>query len=103
MMNEIRYLILAFVVGVALGTLFFGGLWYTVKKAVTAKISVIWIFISFILRGTIVMIGFYFISSGGWKPIIISVIGFVGSRFIIKYLTKKGDNKTEKSEVNNEA
>ncbi len=38
MINETIYMILAFVAGLALGTVFFGGLWFTVKKAVTAKI-----------------------------------------------------------------
>ena len=46
-MNETVNMILAFIAGLALGTLFFGGLWFTVKKAVTAKIPALWIFTSF--------------------------------------------------------
>jgi len=46
-MNEIILIIAAFVAGMALGTLFFGGLWLTVKKSVTAKVP--WEASSFVL------------------------------------------------------
>jgi hypothetical protein len=36
-MNETLLMILAFIAGIALGIIFFGGLWFTVKKIVAAK------------------------------------------------------------------
>ncbi len=87
-MNEILLMILAFIAGVALGMIFFGGLWFTVKKMVTAKIPVIWFLSSFILRVSIVLIGFYYVSSGSWQRLIVSLLGFIVARFVVTYLTK---------------
>jgi F1F0 ATPase subunit 2 len=102
-MSEILYVILAFIAGLALGTFFFGGLWFTVKKAVTAKIPAIWFFGSLILRVSIVMLGFYYISPGGWQRLVLSLIGFIIARFVVTYLTKSLDIKQTKGEVFNEA
>ncbi len=87
-MNEILFMILAFIAGLALGTLFFGGLWFTVKKTVTAKIPAIWFLGSFFLRVSIALLGFYFVSSGSWQRLLICLIGFVAARFIVMYVTK---------------
>jgi len=105
MINEITYMALAFIAGLALGTLFFGGLWLTVKKAVTAKIPALWIFGSFFLRISITMVGFYFIASGNWKRLLICVAGFVVARFFVIHFTKLADEKQIqlKKEVNHEA
>jgi F1F0 ATPase subunit 2 len=87
-MNDTLLMILAFIAGLALGTLFFGGLWFTVKKTVTAKIPAIWFLGSFFLRVSIVLIGFYFVSNGSWQRLLICLLGFVVARFIVMYFTK---------------
>ncbi len=87
-MNETSLMIMAFIAGLALGTLFFGGLWFTVKKTITAKIPAIWFFSSFFLRVSIVLIGFYFVSNGNWQRLLITLLGFVVARFIVMYFTK---------------
>ena len=104
-MNETAYMILAFIGGLLLGTLFFGGLWFTVKKAVTAKVPALWIFSSFFLRISITLVGFYFIGAGNWQRLIVSVIGFVVARFIVIRFTKTIDEKQTslKKEAANEA
>ena len=102
-MSEILYITLAFIAGLALGTLFFGGLWVTVRKAVTAKTPAIWFFGSFFLRVGIVMIGFYYISLGGWQQLIISLLGFIVARVVVTHLTKSTDKKQAKREVYHEA
>lgn len=102
-MNEILYMILAFIVGIALGMLFFGGLWYTVKKAVTTKLPSLWFFMSFFLRVTVVLIGFYYIAPGGWQPLVISLLGFIVARAVVTQLTKSMDKKQLKTEVYHEA
>ena len=104
-MNETAYMILAFIGGLLLGTLFFGGLWFTVKKAVTAKVPALWIFSSFFLRISITLVGFYFIGAGNWQRLIVSVIGFIVARFIVIHFTKSIDEKQTslKKEAPNEA
>ena len=92
-MNEAVYMVLAFISGLALGTLFFGGLWLTVKKAVTAKIPALWIFCSFFIRIGITLIGFYFISSGNWKRLVVCVAGFMAARFLVIHFTRSVDER----------
>ena len=92
-MNENLLMIAAFVAGMALGTLFFGGLWLTVKKIVTAKVPALWVLGSFISRVGIVLIGFYFISSGSWQRLVSCLVGFIAARFIVIHFTKSIDEK----------
>ena len=92
-MNETVHMIVAFIAGLTLGILFFGGLWFTVKKAVTAKIPALWIFTSFFLRIGITLVGFYFISSGNWKRLLICVAGFLVARTLVIFFTKSIDQK----------
>jgi len=93
MISETINMVLAFVSGLALGTVFFGGLWFTVKKAVTAKTPALWIFSSFFLRISITMVGFYFVSSHNWKRLVICVAGFIVARFLVIHFTKSIDER----------
>lgn len=102
-MNEIMYTTLVFIAGFGLGSIFFGGLWVTVKKAVNAKTPAVWFLGSFILRVCIVMLGFYYISPGGWQPLSVSLFGFISARFIFTIITKAIDKKPAKTEVYHEA
>jgi len=104
-MNEISNLIWAFIVGLLLGILFFGGLWITVKKIINSKTPGLLMVGSFVLRITIVLAGFYFIGLGDWKKLIACLIGFMVSRFTVIYLTKSLDEKNAqiKKEVVHEA
>ena len=103
-MNEIVYKILAFIVGLLLGTIFFGGLWFTVRKLVTSKIPALWFLGSFILRVSITLIGFYYISSGSWQRLLICVAGFIIARYSVIYFTKSNKEKQVllKKEVSHE-
>ncbi|MDZ4667745.1 MAG: ATP synthase subunit I [bacterium] len=87
-MVENLYRILSFATGLALGTLFFGGLFLTVKKAVTAKMPALWFSVSFIFRVLMVLIGFYFVSRGSSQQLLICLIGFVAARYIVISRTK---------------
>ena len=87
-MHDTLLMILAFTAGLALGALFFGGLWITVKKTIAAKMPAVWVISSFFLRVSIVLIGFYFVSQGSWQRLLICLVGFVAARFIVTHLTK---------------
>ena len=102
-MNEILYMLLAFIAGMTLGILFFGGLWFTVKKAVIAKKPAIWFFVSFFLRVSIILIGFYYISLGSWQRLIVCLLGFIVARFAVTHFTKYFEKKQEKRKVYHEA
>lgn len=92
-MNETMSMIVAFVAGIALGIVFFGGLWFTVKKAVHAKNPAIWIVISFILRISIILLGFYVIGFDHWQHLLLCLLGFIVARFMVIHFTKSFDAK----------
>ena len=104
-MNEISNLVLPFIAGILLGMIFFGGLWFTVKKLTASKMPALLVLSSFIFRVGIVLIGFYFIGLGDWKKLIICLIGFVVARFVVIRYTKSADEKNgqKKMEVAHEA
>lgn len=87
-MNEIIYMLMVFAAGFLLGILFFGGLWLTVKKAVISKRPALWFIGSFFIRVSITLVGFYYLSQGSWKNLLISVSGFIIARTFIIYVTK---------------
>ncbi len=104
-MNEILNLLLPLIAGLLLGTVFFGGLWFTVKKLTASKMPALLVLGSFIFRVGIVLIGFYFIGLGDWKKLIVCLIGFVAARFVVIRYTKSVDEKNGqiKKEVAHEA
>jgi F1F0 ATPase subunit 2 len=91
-MSDILLMVLAFMAGVVLGTLFFGGLWLTVKVAFTSKMPALWFFGSFLLRISITLMGFYYIAAGNWQRLLVTVPGFVAARYLVMRLTKKEIN-----------
>jgi len=87
-MSEVVHGIGLFISGLVIGTLFFGGLWITVKKAVFSKIPALWFFCSFLFRVGITLLGFYYVAAGNLQSLLICTLGFVVARFVIQYLTK---------------
>jgi F1F0 ATPase subunit 2 len=93
-MNEIIIMTAALVAGVLLGMFFFGGLWWTVRRGVNAKIPALWFLGSSLLRTAVVLAGFYFITRGDWKKSLFCLLGFVVARFIVMRLTRTKPEKT---------
>ena len=104
-MNEVLYSIVTFIIGLFLGTLFFGGLWFTVKKAVASKTPAVWFVGSFLFRTGITLLGFYYTSLGNWQRLLICMLGFIVARLVITYLTKQNKEAAIelKKEVSHEA
>jgi F1F0 ATPase subunit 2 len=86
-MNEMLTLVLAWMAGGALGAIFFGGLWWTVRKGVSSKQPALWFFGSLLLRMSIALTGFYFVSGGHWDRLLACLLGFVIARFTVTRLT----------------
>lgn len=94
-MNETLTLTLAWVAGGVLGTIFFGGLWWTVRKGVSSKQPAFWLFSSLLLRMGIALAGFYFVSGGHWERLLACLLGFVVARLVVTWMTRSsGENKT---------
>ena len=86
-MNETLSLVLALVTGVLLGAIFFGGLWWTVRKCVSSKQPARWVFGSGLLRMSTVVAGFYFVAQGHWDRLLACLLGFVMARVIVTRIT----------------
>ena len=87
-MNETLTLALAWLAGGALGAIFFGGLWWTVRKGVSSPRPALWFFGSLLLRMSIVLAGFYFVSGGQWKRLVACLVGFIIARVVVTWLTR---------------
>ncbi len=85
-MNETLKLVLAGGAGVMLGAVFFGGLWWTVRKGVASKQPALWFLGSLLLRVGIALAGFYFVSGGQWRRLALCLVGFVMARLVIARL-----------------
>jgi F1F0 ATPase subunit 2 len=94
MMNETLILVLALATGVLLGTIFFGGLWWTVQKGISSKRPALWFFGSLLLRTSIALVGFYFIARGHWERLLVCLLGFVMARLIVMRLTRAAEKPT---------
>lgn len=86
-MNEPVTLALALVAGLLLGAIFFGGLWWTVRKGVLSKHPATWFLGSLLLRTGIIFTGFYFVAGGHWERLVACLLGFVIARFIVTRLS----------------
>ena len=87
-MNEVLMLTLALAAGMLLGTIFFGGLWWTVRKGVSSEQPAFWFFGSLVLRMGIALAGFYFVSGGEWKRLVLCLLGFIVARLAVIWLTR---------------
>ena len=86
-MNDALSLVLALVAGGVIGAMFFGGLWWTVRKGLMSKKPSLWFFGSLVVRTIIALAGFYFVSGGQWKRLLACLLGFVIARIIVIRLT----------------
>ena len=87
-MNNFLFLTLALVAGLLLGAIFFGGLWWTVRKGVSARQPALWFLTSILTRMGIVLVGFYFVGRGDWRRLVSCLLGFIIARFIVMRLTR---------------
>lgn len=87
-MNETLTLILAWGAGGVLGAIFFGGLWWTVRKGVSSERPALWFFGSLLLRTSITLTGFYLVSRDDWQRLLVSLLGFVMARLVATRLTR---------------
>ena len=87
-MSETLSLVLALMAGVSLGALFFGGLWWTVRKTLSSQQPALWFLGSSLLRTMLVLAGFYFIALGHWQRLLAALFGFAMARLLVTRLTR---------------
>jgi F1F0 ATPase subunit 2 len=89
-------LLLAWMAGGVLGALFFGGLWWTVRRVVSAKQPALWIFGSLLLRTSAAVAGFYVVSGPHWDRLLSCLLGFVMARLLVTRLTRSSGESTRR-------
>src|SRR5271157_6160866 len=82
-MSDLLALALALFAGAMLGTFFFGGLWWTVQKGVVSERPALWFLGSLLLRTSLILAGFYFVSQGRWSDLVACLVGFLVARVIV--------------------
>lgn len=93
-MNETLPLILSAVAGVLLGVIFFGGLWWTVRRGAVSPRPAWWFLGSALLRMGIALTGFYLVADGHWQRLLACLIGFILARLLVTRLTRPPANTT---------
>jgi len=98
-MSESLRLALTFAAGLALGACFFGGLWWTVQRCLSASNPAVWLFSSLLLRTAAVLTGFYWIAGGSWQQLLVCGLGFFTARLIVtrRFLPPQNRSRPEQS------
>jgi F1F0 ATPase subunit 2 len=74
--------------GLVLGAIFFGGLWWTVRKGVLSKSPACWFIGSLLVRMSVVLAGFHWVGRGDWERLAACLLGFVIARFMVMRMTR---------------
>lgn len=76
-------LILAALAGGALGAVYFGGLWLTVRRLAHTRRPTLWLLSSFFVRTALTLLGFYLVLRMGWATLLACLVGFLLARVLL--------------------
>jgi len=82
-MNDLAALAFAAVGGAALGVIFYGGLYWTIRRGMQSPLPALWFSGSLLLRTVLVLGGFYAISGGDWRRLVACLPGFLLARVAV--------------------
>jgi F1F0 ATPase subunit 2 len=102
-MNEPPIIVVSGLAGIILGALFFGGLWWTVRKGLASPRPALWFLGSMLCRTGIALAGFYFVGRGSWKRLLACLLGFIIARFIVIRFTRLPAASTKSNPEDNHA
>lgn len=84
--REIEMMGVAFICGLPLGVFYFGGLWWTIRRAVASNSPAVWFLGSLLLRTIVVMTAFYWVLQADWRRVLSCLLGFLMARSAIRRL-----------------
>ena len=90
-MSDLQTLALAWLAGGALGAVFFGALWWTVRKSLATAKPALWVLGSLLLRIGMTVTGFYFVAAGDWQRLLSCLVGFVMVRQCAIWLSRQSE------------
>ena len=83
--------ILSVLVGMGLGVVFFGGLWWTVRRTLASPQPAVLVLASMLVRTALVVAGFYFASGGQWQRLLLCLAGFIVARIVVSRLLPRAE------------
>lgn len=86
-MTALSALALGFMAGSALGAVFYGGLWWTVRRLSGRAVGP-WLVGSFLLRTLIVLLGFFAVARGPGYGVAACFAGFLAARVAVTRFTR---------------
>ncbi|MBE0614628.1 MAG: ATP synthase subunit I [Burkholderiales bacterium] len=90
-MNDALTLAFALAAGAALGAMFYGGLWWTVRRGVSSRRPALLFLASLALRMGLALAGFYIVSGGDWQRLLLCLLGFALARVAVIRLTRPSE------------
>ncbi len=85
-------MVIAFLTGVLLGVVFFGGLYFSVNRMVDMKHPAVFMIASLIIRMLIVVLGLYLIRGDNFYNIPLALLGIILARTLLTSWVKKKEN-----------
>jgi len=74
---------------------FFGGLWWTVQRAMSSPRVALWFFGSLFLRTAIVLAGFYLACGDDWQRWLAAMLGFGAARVAVGRIVRPNTETAE--------
>lgn len=75
-------MLLAALIGFVAGLAYYVGLWWTIRKVVTARQPKMLLTASFLVRVTLLMLVFILVMQDDWLRLVFCLMGFVLARFV---------------------
>jgi F1F0 ATPase subunit 2 len=80
--------IVGLIAGLLLGTVFFGGLWWTVRRGLTATTPAVWFGLSALARMAAVICGLYYCARVGLPSLIACLCGLLIARSAVRHFSR---------------
>lgn len=90
-MNDGGYVFACVLAGLLLGGMYFGGLWWTTRRALQSANPALWFLVSSLLRNALLLGGLYLLAAGSWQRILASLAGILLARMAILRLSRVRD------------
>ncbi len=90
-MNDLPGMMLAMAVGLAMGAVYFGGLWLTLQRLPTSSSPGLLMAVSYIVRLGLILVSLYLVMDGRWERALAFMVGFTVVRIITSRRWAKED------------
>lgn len=89
-MSELLSGVTGAIAGGLLGIIFFGGLWWTVRRALSSEAAGIWFACSYLLRFSLLAVGLYVLAHDDAVRGLGAAIGLIAARLVMVRLGLRG-------------